>query len=290
MSKYYYLIAGLPAISLDDTKLTYSVAEFKTELESVLSDSDKELLRWYFLKYDHVNLLSYLRKTVVREFDGRGVFSEEDIKEICYLLETEDKVPEKISVPAYFAEFIRTYYARFEEAEVAEYQLLEDKLSSLYYNEAIHCKNAFLASWFEMNLNIGNVMAALNCNKYGLDKNEYIVGKNEVAKQLRQSNARDFNIGNELDYMSELFQITEEPDFMMREKRLDVLRWNWLEERIFDRTFDIESVIAYLLRLEMIERWVLLDKVRGEKTFRQLVMDMKRESSESLEKFKENNK
>lgn len=290
MSKYYCLIAGLPAISLDDTKLTYSVMEFKTELESVLSDQDKKILRWYFLKYDNTNLLSYLRKISSRKFDERAVFSEEDLKEICNLLETEDKVPENVSVPAYFVEFIRKYYIRFEEAEVMEYQLLEDKLSSLYYNEAIECKNKFFASWFEMNLNIGNVMAALNCHRYGLDKEEYIIGKNEIAKQLRQSNARDFNIGNEFDYMSGLFQITEEPDFMMREKRLDVLRWNWLEENTFDKTFDIESVIAYLLRLEMIERWVLLDKVQGEKTFRQLVTDMKRESSESLEEFKENNK
>ncbi|MDL2305496.1 DUF2764 domain-containing protein [Bacteroides sp. OttesenSCG-928-D19] len=290
MSKYYYLIAGLPALSLDDTKLTYSVAEFKTELDPVLSDADKELLRWYFLKYDQVNLLSYLRKTVAREFDERGIFSEEDIQEICHLLETEDKVPENVSVPPYLVKFVRAYYARFEEAEAADYRLLEDRLSALYYDAAMHCKNTFLASWFEMNLNIGNVMAALNCYKYGLDKEEYIIGENETARQLRQSSARDFNIGSELDYMSELLQITEDPDFMMREKRLDVLRWNWLDEQVFDRTFDIESVIAYLLRLEMIERWVLLDKVQGEKTFRQLVTDMKRESSESLEEFKENNK
>lgn len=288
MSKYYCLIAGLPAISLDDTKQTYSVWAFKTELETVLSDRDKALLRWYFLKYDHINVLSYLRKTTARAFDQRSVFTEEEIGEICHLLKTEDKVPENLSVPTYLVTFIRRYYARFDEAEAAEYRLLEDYLAALYYQEAITCKNKFLASWFEMNLNIGNVMAAFNCHKYGLNKEEYIIGKNEIAKQLRRSGARDFHIGGELDYMSELQQVADEPDFMMREKRLDVLRWNWLEEHTVDKTFDIESVIAYLLRLEMIERWMLLDKVQGEKTFRQLVADMKRESSESLEEFKEN--
>ena len=37
MSKYYYLISGLPNIALDDSKLAYSVCEFRTEIEDMLS-------------------------------------------------------------------------------------------------------------------------------------------------------------------------------------------------------------------------------------------------------------
>ncbi|MDR2915303.1 MAG: DUF2764 domain-containing protein [Tannerella sp.] len=290
MSKYYCLIAGLPSVTLDDTKLTYSVSEFKTELDTILSDQDKQLMRWLFFKYDNHNLLSFLRKISENKFDGRGNFSAEEIREICNLLQEEDKVPEKIPVPAYFVKFIRRYYARFEEAESIEFQLLEDYISALYYNEAIECKNVFLSSWFEMNLNIGNILTAQNCQKYGLDKSSYIIGQNEIARQLRQSSARDFNIGKTLDYITEIVQIAEDQDLIMREKHLDALRWKWLDDNTFFKTFDIESVIAYMLRLEMIERWILLDKVRGEKTFRKLVSDMKQESSDTLEEFKKNNK
>ena len=31
-SKYYYLVAGLPELSLEDSKLSYTVADFKTEI------------------------------------------------------------------------------------------------------------------------------------------------------------------------------------------------------------------------------------------------------------------
>ena len=291
MSKYYCLIAGLPDITLDDTKLTYSVAEFKEELEPILSKEDSQIARWFFFKYDNANLLSYLRTASFGEYDARCIFSAEDIKEICDMVKNEKKIPGKMSVPTYFTEFIKEYYARFDDEEVSEHNTLwDDKLSSLYYNEAMTCKNDFLASWFELNLNIGNVMAAQNCREHGLDREAYIVGDNEVAKQLRQSNARDFNIDNPLDYITELIQVTEEKDLFMRERRLDFLRWNWLEDNILYKTFDIVSVLAYLLRLEMIERWIGLSKVRGEETFRGLVANMKRGSSESLEKFKENNK
>jgi hypothetical protein len=291
MSKYYCLISGLPSITLDDQKQIYSVAGFKTEVDLILSRHDKRIINWFFLKYDNQNLLSYLRKNSACTFDGRGIYTEEDIREVCDSLKSEDRVPDKISVPAYFVNFIKNYYERFESNDNTGIHLLwEDRLSSLYYREATQCKNKFMALWFELNLNIGNIMTAYNCRKYGLEKDDYLIGDTGIAKILRQSGARDFNTGTAPDYMSELIRITEEDDFMMREKRLDVLRWNWLEEETFFKTFGIESVIAYLLRLEMIERWLVLDKAHGEKTFRQLVMDMKRESSKTLEEFKENNK
>ena len=63
----------------------------------------------------------------------------------------------------------------------------------------------------------------------------------------------------------------------------------WLDDHTFFKTFDIESVFAYLLKLEMIERWVTLDKVTGEQTFRQLVGSMKKGSINALEEFKKNN-
>ena len=290
MSKYYYLIAGLPHITPDDAKLAYSVADFKVEIEPVLSDADRRLLRWFFLKYDNRNILLYVRRRANEEFDGRGNFTKDEIKELCDMLKNEDRTPPSMSVPAYLTAFIRSYYARLDADESVDLNLLEDKLSALYYEAAMACGNEFFSSWFEMNLNIGNILSALNCRKYGLNREHYIIGHNEMAEQLRLSNSRDLNFGVSAEYLSELTQIVEEKDPMLREKRLDLLRWKWLDTQTFFKTFDMETVITYLLCLEMLERWLKMDKVRGEKTFRQLVAEMKRESAATLEEFKEKNK
>jgi hypothetical protein len=291
MSKYYYLISGLPAISLEDTKSICSVADFKAEIDPVLSLWDRKIVRWFFLKFDNRNLLVHLHPERGGDFDERGIFAEETLKEICELMRTEDRIPSGYAVPAYFEAFIREYYARLEELSMTEHPVLwEDKLSSLYYNEAVKCRNKFMSSWFEMNLDINNVMTAVNCRNHGLDKERFIIGNNEVAGQLRSSNARDFNVANSVDSLAEVMQISEEKDLRIREKRIDVLRWNWLEEHTLFRFFDIESVIAYLLRLEMIERWLTLDNASGRETFRNLVHTMKNESAETLGKFKENNR
>ena len=50
-----------------------------------------------------------------------------------------------------------------------------------------------------------------------------------------------------------------------------------------------EESNRYLLKLEMIERWVVLDKVRGEKTFREIVSVMKKGGENALDEFKRNN-
>jgi hypothetical protein len=133
------------------------------------------------------------------------------------------------------------------------------------------------------------MLTAITCRKHGLDKAEYIVGDNEVAEALRTSNARDFGLSDEVEYLPELQRIAEESDLMVREKKIDLLKWKWLEEQTFFKTFDIESVYAYLLKLEMIERWVTLDKETGDKTFREIVGAMKKGSLNTLNEFKRNN-
>ena len=146
-------------------------------------------------------------------------------------------------------------------------------------------KNPFVSAWYELNLNMANVLTAITCRKHGLDRAEYVVPGNETAKLLRTSNARDFGLGESLDYLPELMRVAEEPNLLMRERRLDVMKWNWLEEETFFRTFDFESVFAYLLRVEMIERWAALDAAAGEETFRSMVGALKKGSATVLDEF-----
>jgi len=291
MSKYYSLPASLPELTPEMTKLPFTVASFKAEIADILIDKDSKLLEWLFYKYDNANLLLYLRKATVEGFDENAVLSADELKELCETLKNEDRKPAFLSsAPDYMVDFIRTYYARFETGgggHSSEQTLLEDKLSSSYFDAAICCDNPFVAAWFELNLNISNVMVALNCRKYGLDQRDFIVGDNEVAERLRQSVSRDLNLADTADYMPELLNIAEEQDLMQREKRFDALRWKWLDDNTFYKTFDFEAIITYLLRLEMLERWLRLDKVSGEQTFRHLVGDMKSESARTLSRFRD---
>ena len=44
MNNYYCLVAGLPDISIDDGKLSYSVADFKESIYPQLSEKDQKVI------------------------------------------------------------------------------------------------------------------------------------------------------------------------------------------------------------------------------------------------------
>lgn len=73
MSAYYYLVAGLPDISLEDGKLSYTISDFRAESYGDLSAKDQALIDLFYLKYDHADLLSLLKdKDAVTQ--GKGNF------------------------------------------------------------------------------------------------------------------------------------------------------------------------------------------------------------------------
>ena len=337
MGQYHHLIAGLPDITIEDSKQAYSVYGFRDDIYGVLSSKDREYIDLLFLKYDNMNLLRWLEDPEAKQ-DERGVISKEIFEALLSSVakkrskeegfESEDEEGHKAAetlrkslkkVPTYIVEFLKQYQKKIEEQNQEESERQEEKedftftlevepgdneksevvlpeiawediLAALYYAYAMKKGNRFISQWFEMNLNIKNILIAVTCKKHNLDKNLYIISNNDVAKALKNSGTKDFNLGDEVEYLSATLKLAEETDLVMREKRIDILKWEWLEYNTIFKIFGIESVFAYLLKVEMIERWTGLDKSMGEETFRELIMAMKRESNSTLKEFKKNNK
>jgi hypothetical protein len=281
------LVAGLPDITFDDSKLGYTVASFKEELDGVLTASDKKLIDLFFLKFDNKNLISFIKGSKA-EPDPLGSITNDEFDAFYKALKNEEKLPKNKHVPSYMVEFLKAYVDS-ENREDTEEVLWEDRLAGFYYQYAMKCRNKFVAGWFELNLNINNLLTVMTCKKYGFDKNQYIVGHNDVAELLRASNARDFGLGDEYEYLASAQHLADENDLVVRERKIDALKWQWLDEKTFYVPFDITSIFAYILKLEMIERWLTLDKVAGEKSFREIVGVMKTGSRNALDEFKRNN-
>jgi hypothetical protein len=84
--QYYYFIAGLPGISLDDTKLSYTPEQFRRDAAAQLSEKDFALLMLLHLPEDMQNLLGYLYKDD-RDPDPEGIYAREFWEEFrLYLL------------------------------------------------------------------------------------------------------------------------------------------------------------------------------------------------------------
>ena len=271
MSKYYYLVAGLPELTLEDSKLSYTVADFKTEIYPGLSSSDQKLIDLFYLKFDNANVLKLLKdKDAV--IDLRGNFSAAELNEYIATIKEGGEVSAK-EFPSYLSIFISDYFNTPAESAV----LHEDHLAALYYEYAMKCGNKFVSSWFEFNLTINNILIAFSARKYKWDVAQNVVGNTEVCEALRTSGVRDFGLSGEVDCLEQLMKISEITELVEREKKLDSLRWNWMEEATFFDYFTVERIFAFLLQLEMIERWIALDKEKGNQLFRSIIDALKDE-------------
>lgn len=239
MGKYYYLVAGLPKLALEDNKLSYTVADFKEDIYPALTVADKKLVSLFFLQYDNANVLKLL-KDKEAAIDGRGVFSAEELNEYILRLKEGDRI-ENSMFPAYLSTFISEYFTN----PVEENFLLENRLAALYYAYAMECKNKFVSSWFAFNLTVNNILVALAARKYKMELSSVIVGDTEVCEALRTSNARDFGLTGEVDCMEQLMKISEISELVEREKKIDQLRWNWMEEATFFDYFTIERLFVF---------------------------------------------
>ena len=102
MSKYYYyLVAGLPELTLEDSKLSYTVADFKAELYPDLSDEDRRLIDLFYLKFDNANVLKLL-KDKDAAIDSRGNYSAEELAEFISSLKDGDEVADAVFPPLLF--------------------------------------------------------------------------------------------------------------------------------------------------------------------------------------------
>ena len=268
---YYYLIAGLPELTLDDSKLGITVREFRDLYYPELADDDRALLDLIYLSYDNANLLLLLKDKEAAIAEG-GLYTSEELLAIIEAARAEE-APDR-NYPRYMYDFV----AQMESEEsAAEGIFPEDRLAQLYYAHAMSQGNVFVERWFAFNLDLNNFLTAITARRYNLDVKPLIVGDNEVAKALRTSNSRDFGLTGVMDGFEEVMRISEIDNLVERERKLDVLKWEWMEENSFFDYFTVEKLFAFLVKIQIIERWISLDAEAGGEMLRGMIRQLKEE-------------
>lgn len=134
----------------------------------------------------------------------------------------------------------------------------------LVYQEGMKSKNAFVRDWFRFNLDLNNAMVAEICRKHAGEGPIFDPRKNIVGEMPEE-------------VAPEVVALCRIDDLYEREKKIDALRWQWLEDRTLFSYFELENVLAYYLRAKMLYRWDLLNVEEGTRVFKELIADMKRD-------------
>ena len=265
-TNYYTLVAGFREYALDAERKGFDAAEIRAEVMENLDAKDQRAVELLYAYYDCENLSAARAGRTAH--NALGNLNHE---EILAELERPTLLPEELQ------QVIRAYAdPEGEDAEqVDTTQRFEKSLFAAYYALAARSSCRFLREWSAFDCNLRNVTAALTARELGRSVEEVTVGGGEIVEQLERSSASDFGLRGELSYIDTLIAaLQDEQNIIEKEHKVDMIRWNEsLELSVFDY-FDLNAILAYLVRLNIVARWSLLDAERGRELFNRLMQEL----------------
>ncbi len=256
---YYDLVTGLPDIVLERPRLAFSAAAFMDDIAELLDPQDAQLLRIVRLPADNANIIMLLESRGQEPVAG-GNYTLEELRQ-------ELKRPE--TLPEYMQTFLQAYR---EGRQLYAGLIPEDQLNRLFYEQVIGHPNEFIAAWFTFELNLRNVLAGLNLRKRmpHLHERYAVLCCNDVAEQILKSSSPDFGLAEALPWVDHVVELQQHPA-QEREAALDQLRWDMLDELTVFAYFRIETILAFCIKLMIVERWMKLDSTAGRERLEQMV-------------------
>ncbi|NLB92357.1 MAG: DUF2764 family protein [Bacteroidales bacterium] len=267
---YHCLIAGLPDLIPDDKKRYFSSAELRDYLLDELRPADFELVKLYYLPFDHENLLNLLFVDEEFQWDERGNYSRKAFEQLA-----DKKQLKNVNFsmfPPYFRRFVLLFHdeeVQFTRAGAMKF-LTED-----WYKFIFGSKNEFVKTFGEYKRNIVNIMLALNGRKHNIPFEDAIIGNDEIARMLKTNRSRDFGLtDDEFNDIENILQLYEIENLLERELKLDNYTWQFIDEITFFNYFTIERILGFVQKLFIAERWLELDKEKGQHIFKKLLEEL----------------
>ncbi len=136
---------------------------------------------------------------------------------------------------------------------------LESQAQTPYlYIAAAKNKSRFIREYFAYDRLLRNAGACIAAEKIGVEPNEYLVGT-EYPETIP----------------ADIKQVLDMPDLLERERKIDALRWEKVSEITIFNYLDIDYLLAFIVKASLINRWLVLDKTKGEAMFKQLVEEVR---------------
>ncbi|MDR2937021.1 MAG: DUF2764 domain-containing protein [Rikenellaceae bacterium] len=272
MAQYHCLIAGLRELQADAEAKGFDTVALRDEIVGDLTPADAEVLREFYFFYDVANLIALLAGK--NNFSALGNLSVAELREAVG--QTAD---EPGCLPPYVAEVLSAYRSKKDDkgdddSEIDTEQPIEKVLWSRYYERMGVSPNGFVRAWYAFDRTLRNVCAAITARAQEREIGPELVGQGEIETLLARSSASDFGLKNELDYLDRLFHILDETNMVDKERRLDALRWDTADELTVFEYFTLDKVLAYCVKINIIHRWMALDKAVGRAMFERLVADL----------------
>lgn len=264
---YYCLVASLREYTLEADKKGFDARAVIDEIREELNKSDRNALELFYGYYDIENIIGL--KAGRSRFNVLGNFSREEL---------EQQMARPTALPSYMAEVLRAYADPENEEAVGRVDLslpIEHNLFTAYYKACAESGCGYLRAWAEFDRTLRNVCAAYAARRSGKDVDNVVVGGGVIADALMRSSAADFGLKGEVDYLDEVMAaVADEQNLVEKERKIDRIRWSMSDELAEKDYFNINTILSYLSKLNIVQRWFSLDERVGRAMYDELIASL----------------
>jgi len=277
--KYHCLISGLPELDLASRKAWIGPKDFRMQLEHDLHPDDFRMVKLLFLRLDNEHLVDFIEHGSFTRMEGSN-FSLENFQ---YQVAQFDAIlPEDDLLPPYMVELLNQYQSPESHPDRTE---VEKAVADLYFDYIMEHGNDFLRDYTQLEYNVSNLLAYVEAGNHATDPWRSIAGDTTFVRHLREDNSVTLAASAGFEMFNEITCYAELPSLAEKEMRYDEVRWRMIEEMVFFDDFTVNSVLAYLLKLLLIERWARLEKEAGEEKLRRMVQEARRSSRKKMKEL-----
>ncbi|MDO5035445.1 MAG: DUF2764 family protein [Porphyromonas sp.] len=299
MAQYYTLGAALPALSLENqTAHLYTPEEFIHLLLPLLDKRDKRQLDLIRLERDNDLLARMLEERPLPEVSPELLaLNREKLATLVKWMGEEAKLDPWMPVPydrealdlkaypKYMVDYVR-HFLQLTPEERQKEGFAADHLADRYFTYLQDEGSHLIKLWSKLERSIAAIFAAIVVRDFDLDAKLYLIGESELLQLLRSGEWKELSYLKDADVVAEILQISEEQDLKKREMKIDALKWRLLDSFTFADFASINAMIAYYLRLVILNRWKKLDREQGAEAFREIINNLNEEGREELNEYR----
>jgi hypothetical protein len=143
--------------------------------------------------------------------------------------------------------------------ELLEEGFNEERLGTDFYTKAVECKNRFIREYFDFDGRLRNLKVQYLARRLGKQGDGYLVELPEA----------DFEEAKQIQ------DIFADADFVEREQKMDELKWEKASDIARMDYFNMNAILAFLVKAKTVQRWAELDPAKGQEMFKKLVQEIR---------------
>ena len=147
---------------------------------------------------------------------------------------------------------------------------LDENLNADFYAKALTHKNRFISEYFRFDLNVRNAKVKYLNKALGRPISKDVLTFPDDAPQAVHD-----AIAEEFEEAADLEAVFACGDLLSRERGIDDLMWKKIENLVIFNYFDINTILGFITKLNIVARWYRLDEETGREMFKRLVDEVR---------------